>query len=62
MANETETSVIGGMPDTLDPPTWIETLDYLSTLNDAQRSAVEHGEGGIAEPLLIIAGAGSGST
>lgn len=50
------------MSDSLDSPALIATPDYLSTLNDAQRSAVEHGEGGIAEPLLIIAGAGSGKT
>ncbi|MBA8881240.1 ATP-dependent helicase [Phyllobacterium myrsinacearum] len=37
---------------------------YLEKLNDAQRSAVEYGVGGagIAGPLLIIAGAGSGKT
>ncbi len=50
------------MSDSLDSPALVATPDYLSTLNDAQRSAVEHGEGGIAEPLLIIAGAGSGKT
>lgn len=32
--------------------------DYLSSLNEAQRQAVTHGEG----PLMIIAGAGSGKT
>jgi len=36
--------------------------DYLSRLNDGQRRAVEHGDGGVASPLLIIAGAGSGKT
>lgn len=36
--------------------------DYLAELNAAQRSAVVHGEGSAGEPLLIIAGAGSGKT
>ncbi|MBN9237389.1 ATP-dependent DNA helicase [Mesorhizobium hungaricum] len=36
--------------------------DYLAGLNTEQRSAVVHGEGSAAEPLLIIAGAGSGKT
>ena len=39
---------------------------YLDKLNERQRSAVEHGvglaDGGVAGPLLIIAGAGSGKT
>src|ERR1051326_7057238 len=38
--------------------------DYLDALNAEQRCAVEHGcdPGGDAEPLLIVAGAGSGKT
>jgi DNA helicase-2/ATP-dependent DNA helicase PcrA len=40
-----------------------EADSYLSRLNSAQRIAVEHGTGGAAdEPLLVIAGAGSGKT
>src|SRR5215210_2865178 len=35
---------------------------YLGRLNAEQRMAVMHGDGGIAGPLLIIAGAGSGKT
>ena len=35
---------------------------YLAKLNAEQRLAVMHGDGGIAGPLLIIAGAGSGKT
>ncbi len=35
---------------------------YLARLNDDQRAAVVHGDGAVAEPLLIIAGAGSGKT
>src|SRR5882757_8405040 len=41
-------------------------LDHLAKLNIAQRRAVEHGvggeAGGLAAPLLVIAGAGSGKT
>lgn len=36
--------------------------DYLAALNAEQRQAVEHGDGGVACPLLVIAGAGSGKT
>jgi DNA helicase-2/ATP-dependent DNA helicase PcrA len=36
--------------------------DHLARLNEAQRAAVEHGDGKVAAPLLIIAGAGSGKT
>lgn len=35
---------------------------YLTRLNEAQRAAVLHGEGGANGPLLVIAGAGSGKT
>ena len=35
---------------------------YLERLNDAQRAAVLHGDGGVSGPLLVIAGAGSGKT
>ena len=36
--------------------------DPLDRLNPAQRAAVEHGDGEVGGPLLIIAGAGSGKT
>ena len=36
--------------------------DCLSRLNDEQRRAAVHGGGGVAGPLLVIAGAGSGKT
>ena len=35
---------------------------YLAKLNEAQRAAVLHGGGAVGNPLLIIAGAGSGKT
>ena len=42
------------------------TAAYLAKLNPRQRRAVEHGvgapNGGLANPLLVIAGAGSGKT
>lgn len=36
--------------------------DPLGRLNAAQRAAVLHGDGGVAGPLLVIAGAGTGKT
>ena len=60
IANETETMLHGVMNvafhDSKSAP------DYLGQLNDAQRRAVLHGDGSVAAPLLIIAGAGSGKT
>ncbi len=38
------------------------TLHWLDKLNPEQRRAVRHGDGAIAGPLLVIAGAGSGKT
>jgi DNA helicase-2/ATP-dependent DNA helicase PcrA len=37
-------------------------LSYLDLLNEAQLRAVLHGDGQVADPLLIIAGAGTGKT
>lgn len=64
VANEPETSFIAPMSDGIDStvPRPVEAVDHLATLNPAQRAAVEYGDGGIAGPLLIIAGAGSGKT
>jgi DNA helicase II / ATP-dependent DNA helicase PcrA len=45
-----------------DSPPVEEQKEYLARLNKEQRAAVEHGDGAIAAPLLIIAGAGSGKT
>jgi len=36
--------------------------DHLAMLNVEQRAAVEHGDGQVSAPLLVIAGAGSGKT
>ena len=36
--------------------------DYLARLNAEQRRAALHGDGSVAGPLLVIAGAGSGKT
>jgi DNA helicase-2/ATP-dependent DNA helicase PcrA len=38
------------------------TPGYLDRLNEAQRRAVLHGDGQVAGPLLVIAGAGTGKT
>ena len=35
---------------------------YLDRLNEAQRAAVLHGDGQVADALLVIAGAGTGKT
>ncbi|MBO0766046.1 MAG: UvrD-helicase domain-containing protein, partial [Hyphomicrobiaceae bacterium] len=46
--------------------TGVLASSYLAALNEAQRSAVEHGVvsngANVAGPLLVIAGAGSGKT
>jgi DNA helicase-2/ATP-dependent DNA helicase PcrA len=43
-------------------PTPPAVADYLASLNAEQRAAVEHGNGAVTGPLLVIAGAGSGKT
>jgi DNA helicase-2/ATP-dependent DNA helicase PcrA len=43
-------------------PTRCSGPSYLDRLNEAQRSAVLHGDGQVADPLLVIAGAGTGKT
>ena len=64
VANETETRFIRAMNLAVLDSTVAAAApdDYLAGLNTEQRSAVVHGEGSAAEPLLIIAGAGSGKT
>lgn len=55
----------GGPPQGDDVALQKPVSDYLSKLNPAQRSAVEHGITGtthVGPPLLVIAGAGSGKT
>src|SRR6188508_3157596 len=47
-----------GMDTALSPP----PADPLDRLNPEQRAAVLHGEGAVAGPLLVIAGAGTGKT
>ena len=60
IANETETMLHAAMNLAAHDSTFAP--QYLAKLNAEQRLAVMHGDGGIAEPLLIIAGAGSGKT
>ncbi|BCH22803.1 ATP-dependent helicase [Mesorhizobium sp. L-8-3] len=50
------------MTSALRDSTAIQPADYLAALNADQRAAVEHGDGKVAGPLLVIAGAGSGKT
>jgi DNA helicase-2/ATP-dependent DNA helicase PcrA len=59
LENEPETRLDARM--TLAEPT-AGPKDPLARLNPAQRAAVEHGGGGVAGPLLVIAGAGTGKT
>ena len=49
------------MEDGIVPPL-VATPAYLARLNEAQRTAVLHGDGEVAGPLLVIAGAGTGKT
>jgi len=58
-----------GLSAAADPDVVREVAAWLAKLNDAQRAAVEHGSafasgpgGRLPEPLLVIAGAGSGKT
>mgnify|MGYP001034381217 FL=1 len=60
IANETETMLHAGMNVAFRDSA--SEAGYLSKLNEGQRAAVLHGDGAVAGPLLIIAGAGSGKT
>jgi DNA helicase II / ATP-dependent DNA helicase PcrA len=60
IANETETMLNTAMTVAVNDST--AGPKYLGRLNAEQRRAVMHGDGKVAAPLLIIAGAGSGKT
>jgi DNA helicase-2/ATP-dependent DNA helicase PcrA len=67
IANKSETGFSPEMDialrdSTLPSPAHPRPKDHLARLNAEQRAAVEHGDGAVARPLLIIAGAGSGKT